>query len=501
MMKKLLAAILFSAATLACAAQNSLGGYMQQLQNDFDQYSDDLKAEHRRFWQDINREFAEFMARPWTPVRLTEPTPVPVVPEPRPVTIDDDDHGDDIVIIHRDTVIPVVTVVTPPEPRPQPRPVVPIEDDRKPTPRPVPKYNFTFWGTAAEVDRPDIEGYNACDGSRNYSDAWMYLANHNFDRLAIDVLALRDKHRLCDWAYIGMLEQLSASLCYDNNLAQILYGFLLSRSGYNFRYLREPVSGMLVIGIATDWGLYNRPLYFADNCSFYLPEDCKDIDFEVCDWQMPGAEPVRMAYTRNMDLSLSPSSERVVPVKYTAASDTLSARTNTNLITFMNTYPKVFGDGKSPWQIVANFPFDSYLRDQLYPQLRRRIERLDEVGAARYLLKVCQSFPYGYDDKIWGYDYPLTVEQTWYHLQSDCEDHAIHFSRLVRDLLGLRTVLIYLPGHLVAGIQFRDHDFEGTYVALGDEQFLVCDPTYFGADLGSTFVTTTSDETTVYLLD
>ena len=34
----------------------------------------------------------------------------------------------------------------------------------------------------------------------------------------------------------------------------------------------------------------------------------------------------------------------------------------------------------------------------------------------------------------------------------NCEDRAILFTRIVRDLLGLKCILIYYPGHLASAV-------------------------------------------------
>ena len=53
----------------------------------------------------------------------------------------------------------------------------------------------------------------------------------------------------------------------------------------------------------------------------------------------------------------------------------------------------------------------------------------------------------------------------------------------MRDLVGLKCVLIYYPGHLAAAVHFNE-EVKGDSFFLDDEPYVVCDPTYIGADIG-----------------
>ena len=50
-------------------------------------------------------------------------------------------------------------------------------------------------------------------------------------------------------------------------------------------------------------------------------------------------------------------------------------------------------------------------------------------------------------------------------------------------ILGLKCILVYYPGHLAAGVHF-DEEVAGDSFVLENESYVVCDPTYIGADVG-----------------
>ena len=96
------------------------------------------------------------------------------------------------------------------------------------------------------------------------------------------------------------------------------------------------------------------------------------------------------------------------------------------------------------------------------------------------------SLTYEYDDKVWGGDRAFFPEETLHYPYADCEDRAILFTRLVRDLLQLRAALVYYPGHLAAAVRVTDPAIRGDYLSIGGERYLVCDPTFINAPIGRT---------------
>jgi hypothetical protein len=122
----------------------------------------------------------------------------------------------------------------------------------------------------------------------------------------------------------------------------------------------------------------------------------------------------------------------------------------------------------------------------LYPQLRSAIANCSEADAVERLLNWVQTaFVYEYDDKVWGGDRAFFPDETLYYPYCDCEDRAILFTRLVRDLLGLKCILVYYPGHLASGVCFRSQ-VNGDYINVNGSRFVICDPTYIGASVGNT---------------
>ncbi|MGM9800168.1 MAG: hypothetical protein ACI30M_05750 [Muribaculaceae bacterium] len=460
---------------------------------EFDAFTDSLQNEYDNFWKSLCAKYAEFMKNPWKEIELIEPKPLP--PDPKPV-IKDEVIQNDVVVI--DNVIPKPIVT------PQPKPVVPIFDDKN---KLKTEFFFNFYGTTASVNIPDVSGFNIDYSSSDpYGNALLQLDNIGFNSVANDLLKIRDDYDLCDWAYKDMVKDFAHSLCNnDKDKANLIYGWLMTLCGYKVRFAMFTPAGenspRLTVAYSTDAFIYDKASLFTD-ALYFIDEKFKSGSAYMCDFNIKGEKPLSFIIQKEPKFTIAPSDERIVPIT-NAPGDTISAKTNVNYIRFLDTYPKasINYDWATAWSIAANIPMSSYLKSQIYPQIKEHIKDLDTPDAIQYLNQIAQSFEYGSDDEIWGGDYPLAVDQTWFHPASDCEDHAIHFSRLVRDLIGIDVVLLYVPQHLIAAVELGNMDIEGTRIQYNGKQYLICDPTYFGTKIGRTFVKFDSTNSTIIPLN
>ena len=97
---------------------------------------------------------------------------------------------------------------------------------------------------------------------------------------------------------------------------------------------------------------------------------------------------------------------------------------------------------------------------------------------------VQSAFKYKVDDEQFGQERTLFANETLFYPFSDCEDRSLLFATLIRELLGLKVVLLDYPEHIATAVRFNQ-DIEGDYMIINGEKYLVCDPTYIGADIGN----------------
>ena len=227
--------------------------------------------------------------------------------------------------------------------------------------------------------------------------------------------------------------------------------------------------------------IYGQSYYILDNNEYYVyGGDINQI--KLCEAKYPNEQQLSLWINQEPMLADSPTDLRSLQSRRYNDWD-FEVSVNKNLIDFYASYPSsIDGDNiMTRWAVNGNVPIQEEVKQMLYPQMKEKLFGLSEQEAVERLLNWVQTaFIYEYDDVVWGYDRAFFAEETLFYPYADCEDRSILLSRLVRDLLGLKTVLIYYPGHLAMAVRFN-MDVSGDYVELNGERYIVCDPTYIGA--------------------
>ena len=444
------------------------------LQAEYEAFKKQTSKEYSDFRHRINQEYSDFIRKYWEEYSAFAPIPKPkednpIPPQPYEATID----NNPISIVPDE--VPIV------EPLPKPNPIEPIQEIPQPSGNRV---QFSFYGLCESVRIPKFANITVNANNINHiADAWNTLCQDAIDNTVYDVLELRDKYNLSDWAYLQLLETIANKYCEDKNGATLLMAFLYCQSGYQMRLAVDNSKLMLLYGSRHQ--IFDKGYFNVDDVCFYpLGEPSNSIN--ICGAAFEGETPMSFIIDKEQLLGVDMSAERAI----TAERDkdiSIVSYVPKELIEFYNTYPTSVLDGNpmTRWAMYANTPLAQKTKDKLYPSLRKCISKEDKLLAAEMLLNWVQTgFVYEYDDKVWGHDRAFFAEETLYYPYCDCEDRSILFSRLVRDLLGLDVALIYYPGHLATAVCF-DQEVAGDAMIIGGRKFIVCDPTYIGAPVGA----------------
>ena len=521
--------------------------YRQQMHKDFNDFKQKTQEEYDAFRKQMNEDYANFMRNAWKPyqsheavkpkeektlppVVYEEPRPAPVTPKPKedtkpkpqgdtkpqgetkpapdvkpqgetkPVpdnkpTPDVKPQGETKPQPKQDTKpqeqtapptnpkpvqIPVQKdVVVVPPPAPAPEPIAPVKPKDE---IPTKKVSVSYYGTLLTLPFPANETLKLKALKENaLADAWQQLSQPAYDATVKYALTMRSSKKLCDWAYLDALRSITEKQYGKTNEAVLMQAYLMSQSGYRIRMAMG--SGKLHLLIASNYFIYNMNFFLLGDTRFYVIDGCNDQSMHICEGKFDGEKSLAMQIGQLPLLGM----EATQPRKMTSAKGlTATASVNKNLLDFFSAYPvsQIVNNHTSRWAAYANTPIEQAVKDQLYPPLQRAISGKSEVEAVYLLLNWVQTaFEYGYDDKIWGHDRAFFAQETLYYPYSDCEDRAILFSRLVRDLTGLEVVLLYYPRHLAAAVRFNS-DVSGDYLTYNGKKFTVCDPTFVNASVG-----------------
>ena len=373
---------------------------------------------------------------------------------------------------------------------------------------PVPKqeggeesvFAFNSFGTQYQVRLSDRNRITLTSVTEdNVANAIEALSDIKYDNLLFDCLKIRKENQLSDWAYYQTLEALTNAFCgKGSNEAKLLMGYLLSQSGYKVRLGRD--NDRLVLLMASPHTIYNKVAYRLDGDKFYLL-DGEIETLNICRASFPNETGMSLIILAAQKFDLNPSDTRTIQ-SHRYPDFKVTIHTNKNLLKFYDTYlPSCMNDElMTRWAMYANTPLAEDVKEELYPQLRTQLQNLSKPDAMNRLLNLIQTgFQYKYDEEIWGVDRAFFAEETLYYPYCDCEDRSILLSRLVRDILGLKTILIYYPGHLAMAVHFPE-EVTGDYIVLDGEKYIVCDPTYINASIGRTMPGMDNKQARVILL-
>ena len=334
----------------------------------------------------------------------------------------------------------------------------------------------SFYGCQISV-RFDLKDriYLQSNNPSGVKTLWDKFSSIGYTNLIYDFNDIRRRLDLCDWATLKLAQKVS-EMVYgnnDSNESVILQSYLLSQCGLLTSFLYDTNSQLHLL-IAADKQLDDYPEYNVDGVSMFQV-DLKDVDENLTPHNsFDGLAPFRMAISRPGLLAGEPQKTDK------------GANVNSNYISFYSDYP-VFYDAKdqlSMYYYVASVSLSDEVQKTLYPYLKSKMEGYNEVECVQLLLVYFYKiFRYEVDENVWGEDRRFFPEETLFYKFSDCEDNAILFSRIVRDLLGLKTVLVYMPEHVCAAVRFSEY-VPGDAEVVNGERYVICDPTFSDAIVG-----------------
>ena len=335
---------------------------------------------------------------------------------------------------------------------------------------------FSFYGQRVSVACPAGGAFTL----QELSEAAVAAAWEQLDKGAGPgmVQACQERRRrdaLCDWAFLQLADSLSHAACPDaENGRQLLLGYLLARSGLLMRY--GSTDDALVCLYGTGEVVYEQSCYLEDGIRYYrLRESDGGLRLSA---PCPDARPLDFAVTAPPRFQDGPVCVRHIE----AAGISLDFRIPRALLDFYDAYPH------TELRYKADAVVSAPMQEQVYPVLKQAIAGKGQAEAANILLHFVQrQSGYRTDGSYWGREKWNFPEESLFYPYGDCDDHAILYARLVRDLLGLDVLLVYcvVDGgpHAATAVAFTEA-VPGDSFLHGGVRWWYCEPTASRADVG-----------------
>ena len=531
--------ILFALGATCC-----MGTQAQVVDDDFDSFIKTEVQSFDKFIDDANKQFISFLRNPWKefeakkPVeKRTKPEPVkPVVydekkdPVAPPVELDIEDilgqstgesklrpqgkiNDGEKVGFEKPQPKPATPTAKPATPATKPatptakpappalkpatptlKPATPTTPTTPPAVVPVPtakpsapmsalykesseKQMINYCGQRIYVDK-SLKGVCSIGNMREkaVADAYEAMCKADYKPLLADCRQLKKDLRLNDWGVFLFVRDVSNALCADANASVVMQQFLLNELGYKSKMARRADRDQMLLFVATDCKMYGRPYFTKDGLNYYNLTSDETCQFYMCQEDSPKAKS-------NIDMQITNApllnSGMVNSVhKNGAGTVAVSVDVPKSLMLFYKSMPQC------DYSVYVNAKVNPAVADILLSSLAPIVEGKSETEAANLLINFVQTgFKYATDQEQFGYEKPFFVEELFYYPYCDCEDRAVLYSYLVRNLLKLDVVLLDYPNHIATAVCFNEN-VSGDFVTVEGKKYIVCDPTYIGASIG-----------------
>ena len=427
----------------------------------YEKFQQQKQEKYRNYRDSVNRRYADYLEQKWEKYSLRKPEPAIKNPiEEAPVYDPKKEKAaplsNEIPIIQP----PQTTIPTP----------VTVHIDPPQT-----AIKGKFFGTDIvlsdiQVNIPRLSGVD----EKSVAKYWRNLNKISYTAIINDIKRIKSELRLNDWGVYQLSCNIYNTYIGNNSNEETVFSvFILSQMGYNAKIGRNGSKLYPLIAFSNS---VNNCTFFTynDNLQYYTinPRHDNIEDIETCP-----IDYMKNPATMNLVLHDTPQlSYAPIYKELTYNNRTYTAEVNGNIIDFYKDYPC------TDFSLYVKAPLDNHTLNSLESQIASELANKSTLEAVNFLLHFVQSsLKYKTDKQQFGYEKYFFAEETLASEYNDCEDRAILFTQLVRHFLHLPVALIYYRNiHLAAGVkfdkQYQQKDYYGEY--------MICDPTYIGADAG-----------------
>ncbi len=366
----------------------------------------------------------------------------------------------------------------------EPKKVVPKKEImKKETPKKIvvvsKDVNFDFYGSVLGFDIPD--GIKKAkfyplnkEGITNYFNS---AASSRYADLIAEVKRVSKVMNLNDWGVYLLVLEISNNLYKNQDNANLLSWFIFNKLGYAVK-----------VGLAQNHTIlmhyskkiiYSTPNYKFSNKKFYVVSNySKDGVGRLYSYEKnyPRADKPLDLSLKSLPIFASDMKRKKLSFQEYGKTYNVSFEYNQNLIDFMATYPQ------ANYETYFNAPVDSRTYSSIASDLKKYIDGKKAGDAMNFVLHFVQkSFDYERDNQQFGREKVMFATETLYFDKSDCEDRAILFSYLMKEMFGIGVVGVKYSDHMATALYVP---MSGDSVKAGGRKLVLADPTYINASIG-----------------
>ena len=339
--------------------------------------------------------------------------------------------------------------------------------------------NFKFFGSNVGFDVPmGIKNARYYPhNQKGIENFFSSAASSDYKILLQEINSIRKSLNLNDWGTYLLVLKISQHIYINSDDSKLLSWFIFNKLGYAVKV--GLAHNHVVLMHYSKKVIYATPNYSFGKKKFYVVANyAKGSVGKLYSYKQdyPGAN-------KPLDLSLKslpkfpPNlKDSTLTFKEYGHRYMVDYKYNKNIIDFMATYPQ------ADYETFFNAPMESISYLSVAKGLKKYVDGKKASDALNFVLHFVQkSFGYERDDQQFGREKVMFAEETLYYKKSDCEDRAVLYSYLVKELFGIGVI----------GVKYKDHMATALYIPMngdsvqdGSRKFVVADPTYINASIG-----------------
>ena len=340
--------------------------------------------------------------------------------------------------------------------------------------------NLIFFGQAIGIDIDekfkDAKFYPQNQtGISNFFDI---LASSDYEATLRDINTISKKLALNDWEVYLLVNSLSSSIFFNPDDRRLFSWFIFNKLGYE---VKIGLGGKHVVLMHySEKIIYSTPNYSFDKKRFYVISSYakKSSNNKVYTYTQSYPDAIKPL---DLELPTLPNFEQDVQHKTVSFEQfgvvyKASYKYDKNLIDFMATYPQ------ADYETYFNSPLSKETYEDIAKDLKQYVDTKKASVAINFVLNFVQkAFKYEVDQSQFGREKVMFANETLFYDKSDCEDRAILFAYLVKELFGVTVI----------GVKYKDHMATALYIPVvgdsvkaGRRKFVIADPTYINANIG-----------------
>ncbi|MFC2102493.1 SBBP repeat-containing protein [Bacteroidota bacterium] len=465
---------IFPSYSLFSQVDSTFEALQRSMNQQFEAYVSQNEQEFNQYREEIDQEFASYLKQAWEEFALFAAIEPDKTPKPKELP----------------TFEPTVQKIPPRElllepavgPPAEIAPVPNLPVILKPAIEEIEMESLSidFYGSNIRFEYdPELSfKFPSSFTNQQIGDFWESTSQTDYAPLVSQLSTAKNSMNLNDWGFYLLVNQVAGKISNSTNTSRLLAWYLLTKSGYKIRvayadnkiYLLFPASTMI----------YGIKYFLIDNVKYYAP-DFPNNKVATYEKDFPEA-------TQILDLNIynalnigTDYADRSFSITYENKDCSFTVKYNLNAVEFYKDYPlcelKVYFD-------AAVSP---ELKESLLNGLQPFLDGKSESSAVNFLLNFVQNgFEYKTDpEQFHGMEKFFFPEEDFYYPYSDCDDRAVLFAYLVKEMLGLQVVGVEYPGHIATAVHFNS-DVPGDYILWQNEKYVIADPTYIDAPVGMT---------------